>query len=105
MTENVTVGSISTLLFVMAGLVFAVNIIVEVMKKVIPRLPTTILTAVVSEAFTVVAFFAWASYVELTIWWYYVVAAVILGLFVAYAAMFGFDKFKEAIDRWKTYRK
>lgn len=105
MTEDITVANLSTLLFVMAGLVFAVNVIVEVMKKVVPKLPTTILTAVVSEIFTLVAFFGWASYTGLTIWWYYVAAAVILGLFVAYAAMFGFDKFKEAIERWKAYRK
>ena len=29
--------------------------------------------------------------------WYTVVGAVVLGFFVAYAAMFGFDKLKEAI--------
>lgn len=31
--------------------------------------------------------------------WYYPVGAVVLGVFVAYAAMFGFDKFKELYDR------
>lgn len=105
MTEHITAGDLSGLLFVMAGLVFGVNIIVEVVKKLIPKLPTTIVTAVISELVTVLAFFAWASYTGLTIWWYYVAAALILGLFVAYAAMFGFDKFKEAIERWKSYRK
>jgi len=37
--------------------------------------------------------------------WYTVVGAVVLGFFVAYAAMFGFDKLKEAIaqlDQKKT---
>ena len=29
--------------------------------------------------------------------WYMVVAAVVVGFMVAYAAMFGFDKLKEAI--------
>ncbi len=105
MAGDLIVSNVSTLVFAMAGLVFGVNIIVEVMKKLIPKLPTTILTAVVAEIFTLVAFFAWASYNGLTILWYYVAAAVILGLFVAYAAMFGFDKFKEAIERWKSYRK
>ncbi len=34
--------------------------------------------------------------------WYMVAAAVVLGFFVAYAAMFGFDKLKEVIMQLKT---
>ncbi len=103
MTENFAAENISALLFVVAGLVFGVNIIVEVVKKLFPKLPTTILTAAVSELVTVVAFFVWAGCTGVTVLWYYVVAVLLLGLFVAYAAMFGFDKFKEAIERWKAY--
>ena len=33
--------------------------------------------------------------------WYMVAAAIVVGLMSAYAAMFGFDKFKEAIEGWK----
>lgn len=33
----------------------------------------------------------------ITVVWYMVVAAVVLGFLVAYAAMFGFDKLKEAL--------
>ena len=33
--------------------------------------------------------------------WYMVVAAVVVGMMVAYAAMFGFDKLKEALD-WRN---
>ena len=36
---------------------------------------------------------------KITVMWYYAVGAVVLGVFVAYAAMFGFDKFKELYDR------
>ena len=42
---------------------------------------------------------------KLAILWYYVVAAFLLGLFVAYAAMFGFDKFKQALTRLKELNK
>ena len=95
----------STVLFIMACLVFGVNIIVEVIKKLFPKVPTTLLATVLSVAVTMVAFFAWASHIGLQVLWYYIVAALILGLFVAYAAMFGFDKFKEAFEKLKAHRK
>ena len=105
MDYSVLVDYASNLLFVMASLVFGVNIIVEVVKGLFPKLPTTFLATILSVAITMTAFFAWASYTDLTITWYYVVAALILGLFVAYAAMFGFDKFKQALSRLKEHYK
>ena len=95
----------ATILFVMACLVFGVNIIVEVVKKLFPKVPTTIVTTALSVVLTMAAFFAWAAVAELEILWYYVAAAFILGLFVAYAAMFGFDKFKEALTKLKEHKK
>lgn len=95
----------SWVLFAMACLVFGVNIIVEVVKKLFPKVPTTFLATILSVAVTMVAFFAWAAINELTVLWYYVAAAFVLGLFVAYAAMFGFDKFKQALTKLKEYKK
>ena len=95
----------SWVLFAMACLVFEVNIIAEVVKKLFPKVPTTFVATGLSVALTLAAFFAWAGYMGLAIRWYYVVAALILGLFVAYAAMFGFDKFKQALHRLKEYRR
>lgn len=92
-------------LFAMACLVFGVNIIVEVVKKLFPQVPSTFVAAILSVVVTMVAFFAWAAIIDLMIVWYYVVAAFVLGLFVAYAAMFGFDKFKQALTRLKEYKK
>lgn len=94
----------SCILGVMACLVFGVNIIVEVVKKLFPKIPTTFLATILSVAITMVAFFAWAAITKLTVLWYYVVAAFILGLFVAYAAMFGFDKFKTALEKMKKLK-
>ena len=105
MDYNVLISWASMALLVIACLVFGVNIIVEVIKKNFPKLPTTLLSTVISLALTVTAFFAWAAYVDLVIWWYHIVGAVILGLFVAYAAMFGFDKFKQVFERLKNYKK
>ena len=92
-------------LFAVACLVFGVNILVEVVKKLFPKVPTTFVATILSVVVTMVVFFAWAAIIELTILWYYVVAAFVLGLFVAYAAMFGFDKLKAAWIRVKDYKK
>lgn len=104
MDHSAIVNYGSCILFAMACLVFGVNIIVEVVKKLFPKVPTTFVATVLSVVITMVAFFAWAAIIELVIVWYYVVAAFVLGLFVAYAAMFGFDKFKQAWKRIKAYQ-
>ncbi len=96
---------ISVGLFVMACLVFSVNIIVEVIKKAIPKLPTTYVAVAVSVVLTMGAFFAGVSYGALPSRWYCVAAAFVFSIFVAYAAMFGFDKFKEAFEKLKNYKK
>ena len=95
----------SCILAVMAALVFGVNIMVEVVKKLFPKVPTTFLATGLSVVVTMVAFFAWAAYNSIAILWYYVAAAFVLGLFVAYAAMFGFDKFKQAFQKLKEHGK
>lgn len=89
----------SVALGIMFLLTFAVNIIVEVIKRLIPAVPTDLVVFIVSIIITVVALLVAASIMEITIMWYYCVGAVVLGVFVAYAAMFGFDKFKDLYDR------
>lgn len=87
------------LILIIGALVAVTNIIVEVVKKLTwDKLPTNILATIVAVVLTMVSFFAYVSYAGLTIVWYWVVAAFIVGIFVAYAAMFGFDKLKEVLD-------
>ena len=45
-----------------------------------------------------------ARMLGLTVTWYMVAAAVALGVFVAYAAMFGFDKLREALEQITKYK-
>lgn len=93
------------LMVILAGLVFVTNIIVEVVKNLFPKLPTNILAVVVALIVTVLALFIAVAVLEITVMWYYAVGAVVMGLFVAYAAMFGFDKFKEAFEKLKSWKK
>ena len=94
----------SILMFILAGLVFVTNIIVEVIKNLFPKLPTNILAVAVALIVTVLALFIASAVLEITVMWYYAVGAVVMGLFVAYAAMFGFDKFKEVFEKLKSWK-
>ncbi len=95
----------SILLFIMALLVFAVTIIVEVVKGLFPKVPTNFVAVAVAMLITELAMVILCVVLKITIMWYYAVGAVVLGFFVSYAAMFGFDKFKEAWEKVKQNRK
>lgn len=101
MNMDVT-ANVTMVLTIVGVLVVLVNIITEVLKKVLwDKLPTNILAVCVSMVLTMIAFFAWTSITGTPILWYYVVGAIVLGFLVAYAAMFGFDKLKEVLEKLK----
>ena len=92
--------SLSTLLTIVGILVVLTNIVVQVLKKVTwGKLPTNILAITVSMVLTLVTFFAYCQIKAIAVVWYMVAAAVVLGFLVSYAAMFGFDKLKEALTQ------
>lgn len=95
----------SILFAILAAMVFMVNIIVEVIKTAFKKLPTSYLTILVSIVVAVLAMVIAAEVLEMTIMWYYAVGAVVVGIFVSYAAMFGFDKLKDAWEKMKEYSK
>lgn len=103
MDINVVIAAVmeyaSIVLGIMALLVFATNIIVEVIKGLFPKVPTNIVAVSVALIVTILAMVIACSILCIAIMWYYVVGAVLLGIFVGYAAMFGFDKFKDALEK------
>lgn len=87
---------ISIIIALVGGLVALTNVITEVLKKVTwDKLPTNVLALIVAEAMTIVVGLAYFQINDITVVWYMAVALVVLGVMVAYAAMFGFDKLKE----------
>jgi hypothetical protein len=94
----------SIILGIMFALTTAVQLIVEVVKRLVPRVPTDLVVFLVSIALAVLMLFIGAEVLQITVMWYYAVGAVILGIFVAYAAMFGFDKFTEAWEKLQYYK-
>ena len=100
---NALISYGSILALAMFLLVSATQIIVEVFKDLFPKLPTAILVFIVSIVITCVAVAIAISVLEITIMWDYAVGALVLGIFVAHAAMNGWDKYKEIFDRLKSF--
>ena len=92
----------SVLMLIIGALVVLTNIIVEVLKKFTwDKIPTNFLVVCIAIPLTVTAFYAWAAWAGITVLWYYAAGAVVVGFAVAYAAMFGFDKLREALKKIK----
>ena len=90
---------LSVIIAIVGVLVALTNVIVEVAKKATwDKLPTNILALIVAVALTLAAGFAYCQIKAVPITWYIVVAFVVVGFMVAYAAMFGFDKLKEIMN-------
>lgn len=87
---------ITYVLTIIAGLTIFVNIITEVAKNAVTWLNTTerinAFVVVLSEVLTVIACIAYCQIYDTGLTWYLVVAFVVIGTMVAYAAMFGYDK-------------
>lgn len=81
-------------------LMVVTNIITEVLKKLTwDKLPTNLLAFLVAMAVTLMTFFALCQIAAVAVTWYMAAGAVVLGVFVAYAAMFGFDKLKQTLEQ------
>lgn len=91
---------VSTILTIVFGLMVVTNIITEVIKKLTwDKVPTNILVVIIAEFLTLASGAAYAEINGIAIVWYYAVGAIIAGIFVAYAAMFGFDKLRQAVEQ------
>jgi len=79
-----------------------VSAITEVFKGVgvLSKIPTDIVVLVLSIAITVVAFIAYMQYIQQTILWYMIIAAIMAGFLVAFVAMYGWEKLTELWSRF-----
>lgn len=96
---------ISIILPVALALMIVTNIIVEVVKGLTwGKLPTNVLAFFVAMAVTLLAFFAMCQIAGVQVTWYMVVGAIVLGFFVCFAAMYGFDKLKQTMEQFNSIR-
>lgn len=94
---------IHVILATVFGLTVVTNIVTEVIKKITwDKIPTNLMVVIIAEVLTLAAGAAYAQFADIDISWFHGFGAFVVGLFVAYAAMFGFDKFKQAIEQIKT---
>lgn len=94
----------SAVLGAMILLCFVTTVAVEVVKGLFKKVPTNIVAFIVSMIVTILAVIILCAVLKIAFVWYYIVAAILLGIFVAYASMYGFDKFKETWERFKAYK-
>lgn len=92
-------NDIASILTVIGALTVLTNLITEVIKPITQiKMPTELTATIVAEVLTLIAFFGWADYTHLEMHWYYIAADAVMGLLVGYAAQFGFDKLKSALQ-------
>jgi len=99
---------LSEILIYVGLLTLVVNVITEVLKKTFGwknNVPTQILCLVISIALSIVVVIIYCQLNNIAYVWYFGLGSVVLGFFVAYAAMFGFDKLKEVVDSYTTNSK
>lgn len=95
---------ITMLLTIVGALTIVTNIVVQVLKQITwDKLPTNIVALLVALLLTLATGAAYAQMNSITITWYMVAAAVVVGFLTAYAAMFGFDKLREVLEGMKKY--
>lgn len=96
--------NLTTLIMVIAVLAFIVSVFTEVTKdiNILKKIPTDLQVLTVSVLLTVLSYFAYVSYSNAKVIWYYIVGSIIIGLFVAFVAMYGWDKFSQLWDRFKS---
>lgn len=96
-------ANMTTILAIIGALAFMVSVITQVFKGVgvLAKIPTDILVLVLSIGITVTAFVAYMQYIQQTILWYMILAAILAGFLVAFVAMYGWEKFAELWNRFK----
>lgn len=95
---------ISVLIIVIGALTFVTMVMVEVSKSwgLLNKIPTALQVFVTAITLSVLSMTIYVQLSQMKMVWYYIIGAVILGYFVAYVAMNGWDKLAEL---WKRYGK
>lgn len=89
------------ILVVFGAITIITGLATEILKKVFWRdIPTSLLTIIVAEALTLGSGFIYATLMGTTVLWWHMLAAVVAGRGVAYAAMASYDKYVEIKKSW-----
>ena len=97
-------ANMTLILAVIGILAFLVSVVTQVFKGVgfLSMIPTDALVLVLSIGISISAFVAYMQYIQMTILWYMILAAIMAGFIVAFVAMYGWEKLSEL---WKRMSK
>ena len=102
-TINAILNYGSMLMAVILVLVTAVTMAVEVLKRLLPKVPTDLVVFATAQTLTALTVLVTGEVLTISLRWYFIPGSIMLGIAVAYAAMFGWDKFTALISRLKTH--
>jgi len=95
----------ATIVLVLAILVIITNIFVEIVKSIVKpknETGTRLIATAVAVVLTVLSFVAYCQIYNIAILWYHLAAAFVVGVVVAYGAIFGFDTlYGQLLDKIK----
>lgn len=100
----INLNTISMVLIIVALICTLNSALTQITKEIgfLKKIPTALQVTVTSILFTIIGFIAYASYKAIKIEWYYIFAMVIVGIFIAYITMFGWDNL---IVKFKSFYK
>ena len=101
--ENI-ISNLSCIMIAIAIICTFVSVVTELTKEIgfLNKIPTSAQVTVISVIVTIITLVAYASYKSIQIRWYYIFAAIIVGVFIAFITMYGWDAL---IKRFKEYYK
>ena len=102
--EQILIQYGSQILMLVAILAFATSVITQVTKQLpgLVSIPTNLQVIITAMALSVLAVVIYCQWASIALLWYYIIAAVILGFFVAFVAMFGWA---EITDLWNRFKR
>ena len=95
---------VTQLMAVVLALTIITNIVVQVLKGLCSRLPNNILAFIVALVVTGAAFYVYVCIEGVAVAPWMFIGVIGIAFAVALAAMFGFDKLKEALKQWDALK-
>ncbi|MEF2919696.1 MAG: ribonuclease [Acutalibacteraceae bacterium] len=94
---DMIINNASIIIFIIGVLAFVVSVITQVTKEIsfLAKIPTSLQVVVLSIALTTASCIAYAQYTYMQLHWYMIAASIVAGFFVAFVAMFGWEKISE----------
>lgn len=90
-------------LVALAVAAFTVSVITEVTKSmgILDRIPTALQVIILSVAICQLAYLGYLSYMHQKVVWYGVAVILVFAFYVAFLAMYGWEKLAELWNRYK----